>query len=501
MLAAWLSLGALTSLPYAVHSLGPPPGAAFLGFLYFDDDHYLYLSYARQAEEGAFLFQNKLVLEEHPPRLVNLEWWLVGTLSRLLSGRPFLAYRLVGLAASLLLFLGLARLLRRAGLPEDRLLPSLLLVGAGGGFGGLLMEAGWLPPERSLDFGTGLFPFVGLLGNPHFTVATALFVWALLAFARETPRGEAAGVALGSALGLVRPYDFVTLVGLRVAFTALRRPPREWPRRLAPLAGFLPLVAWNYWVFYRNPAFAFYANAPYAFPANADLVLALGPAALLALLALRAPAADATGRAVRLLLLLWCGFGAAVILARPVYFSLQFLVAIGLPLLAFAALGLSRFPRAAAWAALLALGTSALVALRLALQPLPYWFTAAERMQAARALLPLCARGDVAFAPEDIGLLVGGLTSCKAYVSHVSHPAYGRRVAEARAFYTTLDPAGRAFLLDAACARHVVLPSDDGERPARWLGEATPFRRRAVVGPSGRTVAVYSRAERPSCRP
>jgi len=54
----------------------------------YGDDFYNYLSYAQQAENGAFLFQNRVLLEEHPPALVNLEWWLVGRLSDAARQRP-----------------------------------------------------------------------------------------------------------------------------------------------------------------------------------------------------------------------------------------------------------------------------------------------------------------------------------------------------------------------------------------------------------------------------
>jgi hypothetical protein len=473
----------------------------FRGFFYFVDDHYLYLSYAQQAEQGAFLLRNKLVGEEHAAALINLEWWLVGTLARALGGRPFLAYRLVGLLAALFLLLAVARLLQRGGLSEDRLLPSLLLVFAGGGFGGLLLTAGWLPRQRCLDFSTGLFPFVGLLANAHFTVASALFVWSLLWLGQETRRGQALGVALATALALVRPYDFVTLVSLRLGFVASHYPWREWLRRGLPLVALLPAALFNYWVFYRNPAFAFYANAPYVFPATGDLGLALGPAALVALLALRAPWRNPPARETRLLLLLWCGFGALVILARPVYFSLQFLMGLGLPILVFAALGLARLPRAFAWAGLVSLSTSALVAFRLTLLPLPYWFTPREHMQAAAALAPHCQQGDIAFAPVEISLFLAGLTPCKAYVSHVSHPDYAARAEEAQDFYATLAPAARASLLDRGCIRHVLLPGDDGPVPQLWLGSDTPFERSALVGAPPRQISIYTRAGPPPCRP
>src|SRR5687768_10872159 len=82
ILLAAVLVAAIGVTPYAAATVAPPPERAFTGFFWFDDDQYNYLSFAQQAEDGAFLFRNKLVLEAHPPALANVEWWVVGRLSR-----------------------------------------------------------------------------------------------------------------------------------------------------------------------------------------------------------------------------------------------------------------------------------------------------------------------------------------------------------------------------------------------------------------------------------
>ena len=268
------------------------------------------------------------------------------------------------------------------------------------------------------------------------------------------------------------------------------------------MAGLLPVIAFNYWAFYMNPAFAFYARAPYAFPRLEDLALAIGPAGLAAWLALRSPASDASAGEARRHLLGWLIIGAVVSVLRPVHFSLQFLVGIGAPLLILASVGLARLRPVARWGALLVLGTTPLVTLATVLRPLPHWFTAEERLAAAYALRPLCAPGEMALVPPDIGLFAGGLSACKPWVSHPSHPDYAARVVATSAFYADQPAAERAALLDSGHIRHVVLPQDVGEVPESWLGASTPFRRSAVVGPKGRAIAIYSRrAAGPPSRP
>src|SRR5688572_13716434 len=139
VILAWLLVSGLTSLPYLWAAAHPPPGRAFVGFFYYVDDAYNYLSFVQQAEDGALLFRNKQISPPQPGRLVNLEWWLVGRLSAVLGRRPALAYRLFGVAAALALLAAVDRWLVAAGLPSTHRLAALLLVSVGGGLGGALL--------------------------------------------------------------------------------------------------------------------------------------------------------------------------------------------------------------------------------------------------------------------------------------------------------------------------------------------------------------------------
>jgi len=500
VLLAGTLVATLGLLPWLRATLEPPPGRAFVGFFYYVNDQYNYLSFVQQAEDGAFFFENKLRRERHPAVLVNLEWWLVGRLSAWLGRRPVLAYRLVGVAATFALLAAVDLWLRRSGLPAGHRLPALLLVALGGGLGGALFAvAGW-PIHRCLDLSTGLFPFVGILANAHFLAGSALLVLSLAAYASARgPASWAGAGALGTALGLVRPYDLVGLVAIRGLGVALADPPRAWLGRLLPLAGLLPVAAYNYWVFYRTEAFAFYARAPYAFPPFLDFVPALGPATLLAATCLGAPVSSDEARRARRHLVAWAILGGLLVLARPVHFSLQFLVGIGVPVLALGALGLSRLRPGWTLIATAALGTTAIYAVFFfLLRPNPYYFVPAERLEAARALRPFCRPGDLALTPPDIGQYLAGLTACRAWVSHEIAPEHAERLALLNAFYTSMTPAERASVLDRLAIQEVLLPGDAGEVPGGWLGEATPFRRVAMVGPEGARLSLYARRPAPT---
>jgi hypothetical protein len=493
-----LLLAALSTAPYVRAFLSPPTGRAFVGFFWFDDDAYNYLSFVQQAEAGAALFQNKLLLEDHPAVLFNLEWWTVGVVSRLLGGHPLAAYRVFGLGALVALVLGIDRWLIRAGLPMSHRLAALLLVTTGAGLGGVRFLLG-APLERCLDLTAGFFPVLEVLSNPHFVAGTALLLWALLAHAGTGTRSFLAAAVLGTALGLTRPYDLAVLAAIRTAVVALTEPLRAWWRHAAAMAALLPVIAYDYWVFYRQPSFTFYAEAEYQFPTRVDLAWALGPAAALAMVAVGvraggivpAIAAFRAGSAgvARLHFAAWCGIAVVLFVLRPVHFSLQFLVGAGLPLLALAAVGLGRLPVRYTMAATLALSTTAMAAVWLTLQPTLGAYVPAERFALAWDLRRDCRAGDRLVAPADIGLWAGGFTACRAFTSHAIEPAHAERVEAVRMFYEQGDPAGRAAFLERVCATHVVLPAF---RPAaHWVDPRVGLEPVAVAGSATRQLAAY----------
>jgi hypothetical protein len=473
--------------------LDPPRGFVFVGTFYGVDDFYNYLSYVEQAERGAFVFRNKLADPTLAPSLVNLEWLAVGRLSALLGGSPLVAYRLFGLLATAALVLGIERWLTRSGLPPERRLAGLLLVGTGGGLGGLLFALGRLPGERALDVRTGAFPFVETIANPHFVAGTALLLAALGAYAAGRP---ATAAALGTVLGLVRPYDAAILAGIEGIAVLLTTPARDWPRRLLPVGALLPVLAYNVWLFLASPGFSAFSSPRYASlaPSATDLAVALGPAALLAVTAVRWRGGDGAGH--RLRLALWATLALLVLVLRPVSFSLQFIVGIGVPLLVLGAVGLARLPRGVLEAAVPLMASTAAVVAWLCASPGPSRYAPAEWWRVAGALRTVCRPGETVLAPPEIGLYVGGLTPCWPFVSHAAAPDHEARAEEVQRFYARSTPEERASLLERRCVAHVVLPP---HAPGGWLGRGAPYRPRLEVpGPSG-GLAVWSRDGAAAC--
>jgi hypothetical protein len=393
------------------------------------------------------------------------------------GGHLLLAYRVLAVAAAFALLWVTRRFLLRLGLPSTHLLPALVLVATGAGLGGALHFLAGRDLRSCLDLYAGLFPYLGLLTNPHFTVGTSLLLLGLLLFDEAaTAREQVAAHLAATALALVRPYDFVLLVLIRGLVVLLSEKPREYIRALVPLVALLPVTGYLYWLFYRNPAFAFYTQADYVFPPLSQFAWALGPAVLLALPGGLRPAADASAQRARLYLLVWAAFGVIVPLLQPVHFSLQFLVGIGLPLLALGALGLARWRPAVTLGVALLFSTSQLAALWIVLQPNPYWLAPQRDLQVVRALRAVCRPGDVLFAPPGVGLFAFGLTACRSFVSHPVAPDHARRIALLEHF-SRMSTAERRALLDTYGVAHLVLPGDAGEAAEGWLGAASGFAR------------------------
>jgi hypothetical protein len=488
---AFLVVASLAALPHARAVVAPPRGTTFTGAFLSHEDFYNYLGFVQQAEDGRTLFTNKLDTQVERPVMFHLEWWLVGRLSALLGRRPLAAFWLLGLVSTAALVAAADRWLRLAGLAEGARARALLLVFLGGGLGGLRYELLGPPAWRSLDLIAGLFPFIEIVANPHFTAATALLCWALLALMRrDSPRAELGGILLATALALSRPYDVVLLVAIRCLGVVLSEPARLWPRRLLPLAGLLPVVAYLYWLYYRSGAFPTFFAGYVTFPI-VDLTIALGPAAALVALFWRPPPRGSGGREAEAHLLAWVLVGTFLLVTRPVGFYFQALVGIGLPLLTLAAIGLSRLRPNALLAAAAVMSTTTLVALHVFLGDGGRWYVSREKVAAAVALRAACRPGDVVLAPPDIGLLALAYSSCRPYVSEEYRPA--NREEEWTAFYGAAPPEWRSALLERARITAVVLPPGLGDRPESWLGPGTPFRRVARVGDGASELGIYAK--------
>lgn len=171
------------TIPYCYGYLNARPGTRFMGLIGRDvPGGNMYLSYAKQAEDGYNLFANRMTPEELPRRYVNVEWWLFGRVARWTSLSLISVFH-IGRVISVALFMFSAYFLISQCLDtvfQRRF--ALALMAFGSGFGWIL----WLASKAfhisypylfDID---GVHPFGYLINKPH---AIRLHAFAMLTFA------------------------------------------------------------------------------------------------------------------------------------------------------------------------------------------------------------------------------------------------------------------------------------------------------------------------------
>jgi hypothetical protein len=458
----WLGLAAVTTLPYLAAERHAPAGTRFLGALFYPDDFHQYLSFAEQAGRGALLFVNKFDGRPQEPALINLEWWLAGTLGRL-GGGPALGLhvlRLLALAALLAACYGLLTLHGRTG--RERAW-GLALVATGSGLGWLrraLGTPGWQIP----DLLTGLYPSHQALSNAHFVVGTGLLAASLLLYLRwrldEAPRW--AWLACAWALGLSRPYDMAVfaMVVLAAELWSGRDRPRLALARAFELTWLLPVFVYYALVVGLHPSLGGWSDQSGDLsPPRLEYAFALAPAAALVVAFGRGRdrGAEAPGL-VRALLPAWCGCLLALLLLWPSPMAKQYAISLGAALLLWAAAVTPG--RALPWA-VLALSPTSLFLLWRAFNPFSISFAPASYFTATRFLASACRPAELALAPTDLSLMIAGLTPCHVAVGHrLLTPGFAGEVALATRFYDPATPvAWRLAYLRAKGFAYVALPA------------------------------------------
>lgn len=470
----WLGLAILTTLPYLSAWLWPPPGQHFTGAIFYPDDFFQYLSFAEQAQRGRFLFVNKFDPRPHEPILANLEWWSAGLLGRWLGGAAlgFQFLRLAALAALLAACHGLLTLCGRTGPARAW---GVVLVTTGGGLGWLRLASG-APGWQIPDILMGLYPWHQALLNAHFVIGTALLAVSLVLYLRWRAGGAPRWPWLGSAwlLGLSRPYDlatFVVAVGASELWQA-HREGRQPLGRALELAWLAPLLGYYALIVARHPSFAGWSLQPGDLsPPLIEYAFALGPGAVLVGLFGRAKR-EPTARPVLVLLCSWCLSLLAVLTFWDSPMAKQYATSLGAALLLWAAAVTPE--RLLPWA-VLALSPTSLFMLWRALNPFPTSFVPGDYLAAVRYLRTACAPGQLALAPTDLSLMIGGLTPCHVAVGHrLLTPRFASEVSDVTRFYDELTPVSwRLAYLRARRVAFVALPAGR----VGWLGGTPAFQR------------------------
>ena len=282
------------TIPYCYGYLNARPGTRFMGLIGRDvPGGNAYLMFAKQAQDGYHLFENRLTPEDLPRSYMNAEWWLFGKIARW-TGFSLMTIFHVGRVVSVALFMFAAYYMICQCLDtvfQRRF--ALALMAFGSGFG-------WIPWLASKAFHytcpylfdiDGVGPFGYLINKPHFIRAHA---FAMLTFAFLLA-GERSGkrrffVLSGLcalARAITRPYGVLETYLILFLFPVLlclreRRFSLARLQNYAIAAAFpLPQVLYYIHLMYSNdlgPALAVVITRP---PGFLNYIIWLGPPFLL----------------------------------------------------------------------------------------------------------------------------------------------------------------------------------------------------------------------------
>lgn len=258
----WISAATLfaASLPYLFALAIQPEGTLYLGVHSNYDDHAVYASWTKQAQEGEVFFENRFTTDEQAGKTIHLYFLAAGWLAKAV-GIPIAlhAFRVV---FGFLALVALYRLLEGF-IEDDRARATAFLLGivsAGVGFA-MWRNYGFAGPIDVWQPEAFVFPM--LMQNGLFCAALwlILVVWKRILDARDSWKPVALGAAALLVLTNIHTYDTLLLAivgfGLLAAMIGAGTFTWAWLARVAVIGcGALPAVAWFVYVRGIDPVFA-----------------------------------------------------------------------------------------------------------------------------------------------------------------------------------------------------------------------------------------------------
>ena len=486
----------LTCLPYLFGLAITPAGDYYSGFLTNPDEHNVYLSLMRQAQNGAFFFSDMFTAEPQQGRVINLLWLALGLSARATHLPLPIVYHLARVIAGWLLLMAIYCLVAQVLVSVGARRVALVLTATASGFGWLWPSGPGQP--NPIDFGPGLvmpeaITFLTLLLNPLFAFSVflllVLYLAAVHAFASGSVRAALLAGAAALALSNIHSYDVIpatVVLGVFLIYLLATRRAGGRAVLLALLIAALaaPALLYQLWL-QRTGEISLLVKAVNQPPSPELRYVALGfgiPLALAAVGVLRAVRGNDWAR----LLALWLVLGGALVYA-PIPFQRKLIEGLHVPVCLLAIFALAplweRRPRQAALMAtlliVLALPSNVFFARR-AMRDLtennrrylvnlmPPLYLTADQRAALRALDEPGGRREVLLGNSLLSNYAPSLSAGRVYFGHWSEtPGFAHKIGEYSWFLraSTSDVPRESF----ARARGITYVLRDQGLDARYL--------------------------------
>ncbi len=352
VLALSIVFALLTLIPYLA-AYANAGSLRFSGFLFNLADAASYLAKMRQGYDGQWLYRLAFTENPGPGALLFPYYFLLGHLAWIFRLPLIVVWHIARLTGAVIFLLVAWEFFGRIGLAARTRAVAWFLTALGSGFGFLavILLHGFTSDMWVAEY----IPFLGILTNAHFPLASALLL--LLVMRVAAPSGTPAVRALlitggiGALLGAIQPFVILPAGLAMAAWIGIRRmidgrfPVGAMAGLAAAGLGMLPWVAYDFWITQTLPNFAawFAQNQTITKPLW-DVGLSLGlPGLIVAYLFLRwLLAPGRVGGKIRsipsgtLLLGLWLAIN-LVLLYAPISLQRRLMMGLWIPLAALAA--------------------------------------------------------------------------------------------------------------------------------------------------------------------
>jgi hypothetical protein len=457
----------LTLIPYLA-AYANAGSLRFTGFLFNLGDAASYLAKMRQGYDGQWLYH--LAFTEDPgPGAFLFPWYLLlGHLARIFRLPLIAVWQIARMIGAVTFLLVAWEFFGRIGLASRARAVAWFLAAFGSGFGfvAVILLHGFTSDMWVAEY----IPFVGMLTNAHFPLATALLLLLVMRIASPSRTPAAISLlisgAIGVMLGAIQPFVILPAGLALTVWIGYRRlasgrfPEGALAGLIAAALGMLPWVVYDLGITQSLPNFAaWFAQNQTPTPPLWDLALSMGlPGLMVAFLFGKWLLAPGTlGGRIRsipsgtLLLGLWLAIN-LVLLYAPISLQRRLMMGMWIPLAALAA------PKIESWlfrpvfsikrgwivGVPLVLTNATLFGFLLigGLRHYPDLFLSRDE-SAAVDWLNANARGSVALASPDLSLWLPGMAGVRVVYGHpMETPNAGETKAAVEDFFSGVDTVG-----------------------------------------------------------
>lgn len=341
---AWcIAVMLITLIPYWYGSYQAPAGATYMGFIANNNDQSTYLAWIKQAADGKILLEDKFTTEFQAGLFFHPLFLITGWFSGITGIDALSSYHTLRIISgfflmNLLYYFGCLFLKK-----FSHRFFFLVLASLSSGFG-WLFSSPILPGNiQCLDLlAPEAITFLTILTKPLFSVSLILMLAIFMLMFKSYKSGKAVFTALagllGLILGLIHPYDMVSIYCISILYLILTKSALKQAKYfILFLVISLPAIIYQYLIFNFDPVFKEWSQKQLTLtPHPLSFVITYGLIGLFAVIYIIYIIVNKKNSKIYLFLISWI-ICALILVYLPFKFQRRLILGLHIPLCIFAA--------------------------------------------------------------------------------------------------------------------------------------------------------------------